>query len=134
MQVSREDRVEERDEDEGHPSRDGESPHLRVAERIPQRSAVHRERDEPEHGGADGDEHRAQSHEAGLVSVLERSPPLTRLLDEVEEPDRVAHDDADEACHPKKVHEPKDPITPGNPREELRVRSRARAGSMGSVS
>ena len=89
--------------DEG---RQREAADLRVAERLPERSAVHRERDQAEHGRADRDQHRPQAQDAGVEQRLaQRLAPLVPLLDEVEEHDDVADDHADQADDAEERHE-----------------------------
>jgi hypothetical protein len=71
---------------------------LGVTEWLPQRPAVRRQREQREHGRGRGDEDRAQPHDARIdEGDAQGRSFLVLLLDEVEEDDDVAHDDADEA-------------------------------------
>ena len=53
---------------------------LRVAERLPERAAVHREREQREYGGADGDHHRAKADDAGVDDAPLRMARLSRAF------------------------------------------------------
>src|ERR1035438_1850158 len=71
-----------------------EASDLRVTHRFPERAAVDGERDQSHHGGADGNEHRAQAHDAGVENRFFEGLALrVFLLDEIEEHDDVTDDD-----------------------------------------
>ena len=79
---------------------------MRVAERLPERAAVDGEREEREHGRADGDHHGAEADDAGVEErFFERLAFFVHFFDEVEENDDVADDDADEAGDSEERHE-----------------------------
>ena len=108
LEVLHRDRVEHRHQDQGDHRRDREAADLGVAERLPQRPAVQRQRNQGERVAptviSTGRSRMDAGIEQRLASVLRPVP--APLLDEVEQHDHVAHDHAHQARDAEEAHEP----------------------------
>ena len=95
LQIQDEDGIEHGHEQQRDERRQCEPTDLRVAQWLPQRSAVHGQRHKSEDRRADRDHHRPQPHNAGIQQrFAQRLAALVRFFDEIEEHDDVADDDA----------------------------------------
>src|SRR6266478_1280204 len=107
LQVQNKNRVKDRDQEQRDEGSDGESANLGIAERLPERPPFERERKQSKDGRPDGDHYRTNALNAGIgKSTFEWFALFVHLLDEIEEHDHVADDDANEAGNPKECHEP----------------------------
>src|ERR1035437_2305376 len=98
FQVEDGDAVEDRDQKKRDEGSNCQSADLGVAERLPERSAVAGEEEESENRCADGNEDGAQTLDSSVANgLLERLARFVHFLDEIEEHDNVADDNADEA-------------------------------------
>src|SRR4030095_10115412 len=106
FEVQDERRVENGNQKQRHKGGDREAADLRVTERFPQRAAVRRQREKRDDGRRDGDEDRPQPHDTGIEQSLdERLTRFVAFLDEVEQHDDMADDDANQARHTEEGHE-----------------------------
>src|SRR5262249_46497870 len=100
------DGVENRHEYQRHEGGYAQAANLCVAQWLPKRTAMDCQGEQAQHRSADGDEHGAQPHDAGvderLVEWLAEGMPL---LDEVEEHDYMADDDTHQADDTEECHE-----------------------------
>src|SRR5208283_2475795 len=95
LQVQHKYRVELRNHQQGNKGSDCQSTNLRIAERLPEWTAMQGQREKRQHGRSDGDHHRPQSNDAGIDHCfLERLAHGVTLLDEVEEHDNMTDDNA----------------------------------------
>ena len=96
LQIQDENRVKNRNQEQGDKCSDGESTDLGIAERFPERAAFERERKQSKNRCAHGDHHRSNTLDPGVrKSTLQWLALFVHLLDEVEEHNQVADDDAD---------------------------------------
>src|SRR5262245_6961751 len=85
LQIERADRVERGHEQLSDVVGYDKAADLSVTERLPQRPAVQRQRDQAEDRRANGDHHRAEPDQAGVEQRLsQRRAALAHLLDEIE--------------------------------------------------
>src|SRR5215469_5155279 len=107
-QVKDKDGVQDRHQQQGDECRHGEAPDLRIAQRLPQWSAVQREREKSQNSRVHGDHYRPQTHDACVHQrTFQRLALLVHLLDEIKQDDHMAHDYADETRNTEKCHETK---------------------------
>src|SRR5882757_4547387 len=96
LEVEHKNGVKDRDKEQGDESSDGKPADLGIAERFPERAAFERERKQSEDRRAHGDHHRANTLNPSIrKSALERLPLFVHLLDEIEQHNHMADDDAD---------------------------------------
>src|SRR5713101_1398726 len=108
LEIEYKNRVEDRDQEQGDEGCDGESADLRIAQRFPERATFECERKQSEDGCAYGDHHGPNTLNAGIgKSTLQRFALFVHVLNEIEQHDDVADDDANKAGYSKKSHEAK---------------------------
>ena len=96
FKIQNENRVKHRHQEQRNKGSDGEATDLRIAERFPQRAAFQRERKQSKNRCAHGDHHRSNTLDPRVrKSTLQWLALFVHLLDEVEEHNHVADDDAD---------------------------------------
>ncbi len=79
---------------------------MRVAERLPQWTAMHSQREQRQYGCTNGDHHGTQTNDTSVDDrFLKWLTQGMAFLDEVEEHNDVTDDDADEAGDSEKCHE-----------------------------
>src|SRR5215471_12942884 len=99
-QIQHGDAVKDRHEQKGDESGNSQSADLRVTKRLPQRTAVARQRKQRQDGGAHGNQNRPKSFNSGVPNrLLECFAFLMHFLNEIEKHDHVADDDSNQACN-----------------------------------
>jgi hypothetical protein len=108
FQIQDKNGIEDRDQQQGDERGNPETANLRVAQRLPQRPPMYGEREQGQDGGADGDHNRPQTNDSRVQQrLLERFPFFVHFLDEIEEHDHVADDDANQTGDAQEGHKAK---------------------------
>jgi len=96
LEIEHKDRVEDWDQEQSDEGSDGKSADLGIAQRFPERATFKCEREQRKDSCAHGEHHGANTLNSGIrKSSLQGFPLFVHLLDEVEEHDHMADDDAD---------------------------------------
>src|SRR5258708_3100675 len=108
LEVEDKNGVEDRNQQKGREGSEREPADLGIAERLPERAAFECEWKQSKDRCAYRDHHRANALDPGIrKSALQRLALLVHLLDEIEQYDDMADNDADQTRHAEKGHEPK---------------------------
>src|SRR6266404_101527 len=107
LEIEYKNRVEDWDQEQRNEGSDGESADLGVAQGFPERATFKCERKQRKDSCGHSDHHGSNALNAGIgKSTLQRLPLFVHLLDEVEQHDHMADDDADQTGNPQECHEP----------------------------